>query len=214
MELKKGKSVQLSKNFESTEFDCKCKSYCSTTIIDEQLVTYLQKIRDHFGKPVIINSAYRCKKHNTSVGGAGNSKHVYGQAADIKIAGITPLKIAQYAESIGIKGIGRYTNFVHIDTRKNKYFWNNTNGKNVQVSTSTFGGQSEFKVEESKSNSNLEITGTSVNIRSGNNAKYPKIGTAKRGDKYTCVAVADNGWFAIELEKDIGWVSKVYAKKI
>lgn len=212
MELKKGKSVQLSKNFESTEFDCKCKSYCSTTTIDEQLVTYLQQIRDHFGKSVTINSAYRCKKHNTSVGGASGSKHLYGQAADIKIAGVSPLKLAQYAESIGIKGIGRYSNFVHIDTRKNKYFWNNTNGKNVQ--TSTFGGQSAFKVEEPKTNKNLEITGATVNIRSGNSANYPKIGTAKKGEKYTCVAVADNGWFAIEMDKDIGWVSKSYAKKI
>lgn len=212
MEFEKGKSVQLTKNFESTEFDCNCKSYCSTTIIDEQLITYLQKIRDYFGKPVTINSAYRCKKHNASVGGASSSKHLYGQAADIKIAGVTPLKIAQYAESIGIKGIGRYSNFVHIDTRKNKYFWNNTSGKNVQ--TSTFGGQSAFKVEESNTNANLEITGATVNIRSGNNAKYPKIGIAKKGEKYICVAVADNGWFAIELDKDIGWVSKVYAKKI
>lgn len=212
MELKKGKSVQLSKNFESTEFDCHCKSSCSTTIIDEQLITYLQKIRDHFGKPVTINSAYRCKEHNKSVGGANSSKHLYGQAADIKIAGVAPLRIAQYAEFIGIKGIGRYTNFIHIDTRKDKYFWNNTGGTNVK--TYSFGGQLAFVEEPKKTSANLEITGTSVNIRSGNNTKYPKIGRAKKGDKYICVAVADNGWFAIELDNCIGWVSKLCAKKI
>ena len=119
----KGKSVQLSQNFESTEFDCHCKKYCNSTEIDAKLVEYLQKIRDHFGKPVTINSAYRCSKHNKSIGGASKSKHLYGQAADIKVSGVAPLKVAQFAESIGIKGIGQYSNFVHIDTRTNKYFW-------------------------------------------------------------------------------------------
>jgi hypothetical protein len=50
-----------------------------------------------------------------------------GQAADFVINGVNPLEIAQYAESIGVKGIGLYGpedgNFVHIDTRSGKYFW-------------------------------------------------------------------------------------------
>lgn len=105
-EYKKKQEIQLSKNFTSDEFDCKCKGYCSKTEIDPKLVEYLQKIRDYFGKPVIINSAYRCEKHNKAVGGASQSRHKFGQAADIKVSGVKPKKVAQYAEFLGIKGIG------------------------------------------------------------------------------------------------------------
>lgn len=85
----------LSMNFESTEFDCKGDGCCSKTMIEPELIERLQNIRDHFGRVVLINSAYRCVKHNAKISGASNSKHLYGQAADIKIIGIDPLKIAQ-----------------------------------------------------------------------------------------------------------------------
>ena len=85
---KKGKAVQLSKNFKTTEFDCHGNGCCNNTKVDEKLVGYLQKIRDHFGKPVRINSAFRCETHNANVGGASKSNHKLGKAADIVISGI------------------------------------------------------------------------------------------------------------------------------
>jgi uncharacterized protein YcbK (DUF882 family) len=92
------------------------------------LVDYLQKIRDYFKRPITITSAYRCAIHNRNVGGATGSYHSQGKAADIVVDGVTPLEVAQYAESIGIKGIGLYEtdsdgHFVHIDTRTYKSFW-------------------------------------------------------------------------------------------
>ena len=126
--FKKGVSIQLSANFRSTEFDCHGVGCCNETLVDMQLVEYLQKIRDHFGKPIIISSGYRCERHNRSVGGATASKHKAGMAADIMIAGVSPSEVAKYAESIGVKGIGLYETakdgyFVHIDTRVTKSFW-------------------------------------------------------------------------------------------
>jgi uncharacterized protein YcbK (DUF882 family) len=120
---KKGKAIRLSYNFKSTEFDCKCKGYCSTTLIDKELVIYLQRIRNHFGKAVVINSGYRCSKHNKAVGGASASRHLKGSAADIVVKGVKPLEVAKYCEAIGIKGIGLYDTFCHIDTRTTKYYW-------------------------------------------------------------------------------------------
>ena len=120
---KKGKAIKLSTNFKSTEFDCKCKSYCSNTIIDTRLIEYLQTIRNHFKAPVIINSGYRCAQHNRRVGGASKSKHLLGMAADIKVKGVEPLEVARYAESLGVRGIGLYPTFVHIDTRAKKSYW-------------------------------------------------------------------------------------------
>lgn len=136
MEYTKGEAVKLSENFKSTEFDCKGANCCNTTKISKQLVTYLQLIRNHFGKAVRINSGYRCAKHNAAVGGARASKHMQGQAADIKVSGVEPKEVAKYAESIGIKGIGLYDSFVHIDTRTSKFFWY---GSNEEPRT-TFGG--------------------------------------------------------------------------
>lgn len=137
----KGKAVQLAKNFKSTEFDCNGTNCCKETIIDVDLVNFLQKIRDHFGKPVNISSAYRCETHNARTQNASKqSKHMYGMAADITVSGIASTEVAKYAESIGILGIGLYPpadgNFVHIDTRSTKSFWYG----HAQAYRATFGG--------------------------------------------------------------------------
>lgn len=125
---KKGVKVQLSTNFKSTEFDCNGKGCCDETLVDTELVEILQKIRDCFNAPVRIFSAHRCKEHNRTLGSGDKSLHVLGKAADIEVKGITPREVAQYAESIGVKGIGLYEtekdgHFVHIDTRDKKFFW-------------------------------------------------------------------------------------------
>lgn len=141
IEFKKGDSAQISKNFQYKEFDCQGKGCCSTTIIDEKLVEYVQRIRDHFGKPITITSPYRCEVHNRRVGGATKSYHMQGRAADIVVQGVSSREVAKYAESIGILGIGLYETsadgyFTHIDTRTTKSFWY---GQNEQPRT-TFGG--------------------------------------------------------------------------
>ena len=133
---KKGSSKKLSKDFRAREFDCQGKGCCKETPVDDKLVEYLQKIRDHFGKPVYI-TAYRCPVHNAKVPNAApKSRHTYGMAADFHIDGVEPAEIAKYAESIGVKGIGLYDTFVHIDTRAEKSFWYS----HAQEYRSTFGG--------------------------------------------------------------------------
>ena len=121
---KRGQKLQLTEHFNISEFHCKgANCGCKETLHDPALSAYLQQIREHFGKPLKITSGYRCMEHNAAVGGAANSRHTKGQAADFIISGIKPLQIAQYAEEIGVKGIGLYDSFVHIDTRSTKFFW-------------------------------------------------------------------------------------------
>lgn len=137
-QYKKGVDTKLAENFQSLEFDCNGVGCCTTTLIDEKLVEYLQNIRDHFQKPVHL-TAYRCKVHNARTPNAApNSRHTFGQAADFHIDGVPCTEIAKYAESIGVKGIGLYDDFVHIDTRENKSFWYS----HAQHYRSTFGGSS------------------------------------------------------------------------
>lgn len=117
-------NVKLSKNFTVKEFAC--SDGTDTVFISLALVNLLQKIRNHFGKAVIINSAYRTEAHNKSIGGATYSQHKYGLAADIHINGVTPKEIAAYVETLmpSSGGIGIYKSFVHVDVRLVKSRWN------------------------------------------------------------------------------------------
>jgi hypothetical protein len=56
----------------------------------------LQPVRDHFGKTVTVNSAYRSPEANGAVGGSKTSDHCKGQAADIEIAGVANADLAQW----------------------------------------------------------------------------------------------------------------------
>ncbi len=122
-------------NFKVSEFACKDGS--DEIKIDSKLVIMLQLIRDHFKKPVIINSGYRTVEYNKKIGGAKYSQHIYGKAADIHIEGVKPLSIAQFAETDCkyMRGIGLYTWGDHLDTRSTKYYWDMTSGKEVPVSS-------------------------------------------------------------------------------
>ena len=115
---------QLSKNFKVKEFACSDGS--DPIFIDSELVTILQKIRNHFGKSVTITSAYRTPGKNKACGGTLYSQHLYGRAADIKIKGVAPKTVAAYAEKLmpNRGGIGIYKSFTHIDTRTTKSRWN------------------------------------------------------------------------------------------
>ena len=44
----------------------------------------LDPLRELYGKPIIVNSGYRCTKLNKAIGGAKNSQHLVGQASDIR----------------------------------------------------------------------------------------------------------------------------------
>ena len=114
---------KLSQNFRVREFAC--ADGTDPIFIDSELVDILQKIRTHFGKPVTISSAYRTPDHNKAVGGTSYSQHMYGKAADIKVSGVSPKKVASYAESLlsNKGGVGVYSTFTHIDVRDTCSRW-------------------------------------------------------------------------------------------
>lgn len=49
----------------------------------------LDPAREQFGKPIYVNSGFRCPLHNTTVGGVPKSQHIAGEAADIQAGGLT-----------------------------------------------------------------------------------------------------------------------------
>lgn len=113
----------LNKYFKRKEFACRCG--CGTSTVDAELLQVVTDVREHFDLPVVVNSGHRCAKHNASVGGAKNSVHMTGKAADIKVSSIHPSVVADYLEKKypDKYGIGRYKSFTHIDVRDVKARW-------------------------------------------------------------------------------------------
>ena len=101
-------STALSPHFCVREF--RCKDGSDPVFIDTALAELLERIREHFGKPVTITSAYRTPAHNAKAGGAKFSQHLYGRAADIRVQDVSVEDVAVYAESLmpDRGGVGRY----------------------------------------------------------------------------------------------------------
>ena len=45
----------------------------------------LDPLREWYGKPIIVSSGYRCRALNEAIGGASNSQHTLGMAADLDV---------------------------------------------------------------------------------------------------------------------------------
>ena len=116
----------ISKNFNLQEFECTHPNH-RHTLVDDKLVEKLQRLRDRIGKPLTINSAYRCPERNKQVGGAKNSQHLHGKAADVSLHNVAmPIeKVKELAIEIGFDGIGLYDTFIHLDTRGYPARWDN-----------------------------------------------------------------------------------------
>lgn len=121
-------NTYISPNFQVKEFAC--KDGADEVLISTELVQILQRIRNYFNRPVSINSAYRTQTYNDSLREQGysasqNSQHLLGKAADIRIQGIEPSSVANYAESLmpTSGGIGVYDTFTHIDVRQSRSRW-------------------------------------------------------------------------------------------
>lgn len=113
--------------FDRKEFACQCG--CGFDSVDVELLFVLIDIREHFDKPVHINSGNRCVQHNSAVGGSIGSQHIKGKAADIRVHGVHADKVADYLEEkYPYKyGIGRYTGRTHIDVRPITARWDYRN---------------------------------------------------------------------------------------
>lgn len=83
-----------------------------------RLMYKLEAVRRKAGdRPIRINSGFRSINHNRNVGGASNSQHMYGIAADIVISGLSVTSVMNHAKTSGFSGILRYPTFTHVDSR-------------------------------------------------------------------------------------------------
>ncbi len=123
----KGRSIELGRNFFSSDLDCRCSNVsCTTTFIDSTLISALDELWELIGE-FKINSGYRCKKHNTSINGEKNSLHLVGKAVDIESSrGLTGPEMSKYVLQIPDfekGGLGVAEHWLHCDVRGTRARW-------------------------------------------------------------------------------------------
>lgn len=88
--------------FTRVEFKCKCGGkFCNgyPAEMQEAVVKIADAARDHFGKPAHVVSGLRCEKWNAHEGGVANSQHMYGEAIDLRIDGVSSKELRQFVST-------------------------------------------------------------------------------------------------------------------
>lgn len=121
----------LTKNISRHELRCNCGK-CDYQTMDFETINVVQEACDYFAKKqgvakvtLSINSAHRCFPYNRAVGSNDASQHPRGNAMDIKISGVSPKELYLFLDKKypDKYGIGCYSTFTHIDTRRTKARW-------------------------------------------------------------------------------------------
>lgn len=113
----------ITPHFRVKEFACQDGS--PICLVHPSLAKTLEAIRNAIGAPIIINSGYRTVAHNRKVGGAGNSMHMYGVAADISCPSKTVTQLRAACEQVlgQTGGYGKYKTYCHVDIRIKPARW-------------------------------------------------------------------------------------------
>jgi len=123
--------MKLSTNFSLSEFASADGKAPSGEVLKNltELAKQLEVLRSHIKLPISVTSGFRSKEHNAKIGGALNSFHVLGMAADIQVKGMTPKQVAEAVEKLISEGkmkeggLGLYKTWVHYDHRGTKARW-------------------------------------------------------------------------------------------
>ena len=108
------------KYFEYEEFDSP-DIQGSGQMMNKELLSKLDMIREEFGKPIHINSGYRTEAHNEKVGGTPKSSHIKRLAVDISCKNsVDRFKLIDLFIKHEITRIGVADTFIHIDIDKDK----------------------------------------------------------------------------------------------
>jgi uncharacterized protein YcbK (DUF882 family) len=88
-----------------------------------RLAAFLEDVKTVLGgKPVMINSAFRCKAVNDAVGSRDTSQHRIGCAADIRVPGMTPDEVVKAVRAAGLgydQVIREFDRWTHISIPNN-----------------------------------------------------------------------------------------------
>ena len=107
------------KYFTPSEMSCKCGNCDAETHMDEMFMNRLDSLREAYGKPMIVTSAYRCKDHPREKVKTKGGVHTTGKAADIAVDRSEAYILLMLALDHGFTGIGIQQKgegrFLHLD---------------------------------------------------------------------------------------------------
>lgn len=129
--------IQLGKHFDTRNGDNLACRHCGEIIVNADVIRHYQmmdELREWYGRPMVVNSGYRCKVYNDSLeGSASSSRHLFGDATDWALpgefAGFTKARKRQFLLNVRKKwfeicdkygvagGCGFYNTFIHTDSR-------------------------------------------------------------------------------------------------
>lgn len=100
-------------HFPPKEVSCR---HCGELYMDEPSLDALERLRTLWGKPIILNSAHRCRTHNSNIGGAKASQHLK-IAFDCRCERHQQAEFARLALEAGFSVARAYpaNGFVHLD---------------------------------------------------------------------------------------------------
>lgn len=105
--------------FRKEEFKCKCCGQLPCEENIEALVAnVLDPAREQLGMPIVVNSGYRCPKHNAEVGGVPRSQHMDCEAADIRCRDNERL-MRIIVENGRFDQLIIYPTFLHVSWKRN-----------------------------------------------------------------------------------------------
>ncbi|WP_445361546.1 D-Ala-D-Ala carboxypeptidase family metallohydrolase [Microbulbifer sp. EKSA005] len=87
--------------FKELELACRC---CGKNHFKDETLMRLIRVRERFGKSMIINSGYRCLAHNIQLN--ATMTHATGQAVVVQVAVGRAYRLIQVAQELGFTGIG------------------------------------------------------------------------------------------------------------
>ena len=118
--------VPLSDNFKAGEFKCNHGDFM--WLVAPDLIRKLQLMRRKCGHALVIVSGYRTPEYNLSIGGAKQSRHMAGMAADVTPpSSLTATELAGLAYFVGCRRIGLGKTFVHVDVAPGEAYWDYDN---------------------------------------------------------------------------------------
>lgn len=128
---KLGRDFQVSPHFKLREFQS--QDGADKVLIADELLAKLEELRAYGGFVITINSGYRSAAHNKKVGGASNSSHTRGLAADIKAkkdgSYVSAELICALCQTLGFDGVAYINaNSVHLDMANRTYRGDERNG--------------------------------------------------------------------------------------
>ena len=110
--------AESAKYFSKGELSC---SHCGDCKMEPAFLEELDKLREAFGKPMTLSSAYRCLEHPVEINKAKGGSHTKGRAVDVLVNTEDAFKLLRIATTMNFTGVGfsqkgdHGARFIHLD---------------------------------------------------------------------------------------------------